>query len=349
MPKVKRPTLRTGLVINAPGRQTSLAAGYWGHTGPKGIMIATQVPERIIKSNRDLVKMGVLADIWVAPTENLNFLPTCGCVKSTNQSADVKCAKCHGLKLIPGYVKWGYDTFFFSAVALGLTGQADPGATIPATFVKNTSTTLHTLGLAAGVLSSSFQTPDFAIDNKYSENWEMQALVYNRDRGNSNLVEWSLDRGTTWLSGDFTKLSLTQGTIRFKVTLTRMTLDSISPQFEILRFRYPSQNEPWIRIAKPMGKRKRKREEFGKTEDESGLNYWTVPLIDGGKATINGQVAYNKAWLPNDFFFQILEGTFVGDRYMTVSYARSEHIGVMTSQSFDVRRILPNEIASVLW
>ena len=349
MPKVKRPTLRTGLVINAPGRQTSLAAGYWGHTGPKGVMVATQIPERIIKSNRDLVKMGVLADIWVAPVMNLDTLPACGCVKTTNQSADVKCAKCHGLKRIPGYVKWGYDTFFFSAVALGLTAQPDAGITIPSTFVKNTTTTLHTLGLANGVLTSSFETHDFAVDNVYSTNWEMQALVYNRDRGNSNSVEWSLDRGTTWLSGDFKQLSLTRGTIRFRITLSRLSVDSLSPQFEILRFRYPSQKEPWVRIARPMGKRKRKREEFGKTEDESGLNYWTPPLPDGGKATVNGQVVYNKVWLPNDFFFQILEGTFVGDRYVTVSYARSEHIGVMTSQSFDVRRVLENEIQSVLW
>lgn len=345
----RKPIIRRGLQVNPPpGYNGRLDAGYWGPSA-KATMVESQIPERIIKANKDSLGMGVAAQIWVAPVMNLEHLPTCGCVKATNQSADVRCAKCHGLKRIPGYVKWGYDTHFFSAVAIGLTASPDAGYTIPPEIVKNTATSLHTLQLATGVLSASFQTHDFGVDNPFAKDWELNTLVYNRSPGNAHNVEWSLDRGTTWMSGKFSELSLFHGTIRFRVTLSRTSANDHSPQFEILRFRHPCQNQPFIKIARPMGTRKRKREEFGKTEDESGLNYWTVPMDEGTSAKILGQKVYDKVWLPDNFIFEILEGTFAGDRYAVVSYKRSEHIGIMTSQSFDVRRVQPDEIGGILW
>lgn len=338
---LKKPTIRTGIMINPPNR-TSLASGFWGPGGPKPRMLADQVVERITKSNADFIRMGVVSDLWIAPFDNQDKLPTCSCVKVTNQSADIRCNKCHGLKLIPGYVKWGYNTCFYSAVEVGLTGQSDPGFNFPTSIVKNTSTTLHTLQLATGVLSASFVTPDYAVNNPYSGSFELQTKIYNRAAGNGYSVEWSLDQGTTWLTGDFTKLELSQGTIRFRITLSRQSAANASPQFEILRFRYPIQDEPFIRAAKPMGNRKKKREETGITEEESGLKYWTIPIK--GSAQVNGQSVFDKAWLPDSFILLLREGTFAGDRYWTTNIERSEHIGVLTSQWFTVRRVQPNEI-----
>ncbi len=338
--------LRRGIQVNQPpGHNSSLAAGYWGHN-PKARVMEEQVPERIIKSNTDFLQLGVVVDIWLPPAKNLAILPTCSCVKTTNKSADVQCAKCHGLGRIPGYVKWGHSTYFFAAVALGMTGQSDAGPTIPPTIVKNTTTSMHTLALASGVATGSFETQDFGVDNPYSDGWALESLVYNRAPGNMHTVEWSLNRGSTWLKGDFTKLRLSRGTIRFRVTLFRQNAADLSPQFEILRFRHPCQDKPWIRIARPMGKRKRKRDEFGSVEEESGLSYWTVPLDQGTRALVNGQVVHDKVWLPENFIFEVLEGTFAGDRYAVVSYNRSEHMGIMTSQAFDVRRVQEGEIGA---
>jgi hypothetical protein len=347
---LQKPLLRTGIVINPSPRQQSLAAGYWGAKSPKSMMLATQVVERIIKSNSDWVKMGVISDVWVPPLENIGKLPICGCVKTTNQTADVRCQKCYGTKFIPGFVKWGYNTSFFSAVASGFTGQPDAGFELPTSIVKNVATSLHTLQLAPGVISSSFQTSDFAVYNPYNTDWELEALVYNRAPGNSYLVEWSLDRGANWFSGDFKTLQLSRGDIRFRVTMSRLNSNSPSPQFEILRFRHPCQDQPWIRIAKPMGSRKKKREVFGNVTDESGLKFITIPLQ--GQAQINGEVVYSKVWLPDEgssFFFEVKEGSFAGDRYWNTSLERSEHIGILTSQLLAVRKLQAEEIYSSIF
>jgi len=341
---IKRPSVRRGIQVNLPSRQ-SLASGYWGNSpdSPKARVQADQVIERIIKANTDFISLGNMADIWVAPQESLHLLPQCGCVKVTNQSADVRCAKCYGVKLIPGYVKWGYNTMFFSAVNLGFTAQQEPGFNLPPTIEKNANTTLHTLQLTAGVLTSSFQTPDFEVSNPYSTEWELEGLIFNRAPGNSHNIEWSLDRGATWLGGNFKLLHLFRGTIRFRVTLTRTSLQTVSPQFEILRFRHPIQEKPWVRVSRPMGNRRKKREETGITEDESGVSFITVPVK--GSAQVFGQTVWSKPWMPDQqFFIELKEGSFAGERYIPTSYSRSETLGVMTLQTFSVRRSIPNEL-----
>lgn len=343
---LRKPVVRRGIMINPAARQT-LAAGYWGQS-PKSTMLADQVVERITKSNKDWVRMGVITDLWVPPTLNTDQLPVCGCVKTTNQSADVRCAKCTGLKLIPGYVKWGYNTCFYSAVNAGFTGEADAGFNLPTGIVKNVSTTLHTLALAPGTLSASFQTQDFGVNNPYVQAWELQTLIYNRAPGNSYLVEWSLDRGATWITGDFTGLQLGRGTIRFRITMSRLTTGSFSPQFEILRFRHPIIDEPFIRLAKPMAPRKRSRGPYGVEEnDGGGIKFIAVPLA--GATQINGQNTFDRVIFPDNCLILLREGTFAGDRYFSTSIEPSEHIGVMTSQLLSTRRVQTLEIFNAIF
>jgi hypothetical protein len=333
MSNVKKPTLRKGIQINPPCR-TSLAAGYWGQD-PKSTVLSTQTVERIMKNNTDLIRgMGVVADIWVEASENRDWLPVCSCVKTTNQSADQRCKKCYGTKRVPGFVKWGFNTMFYSAVSTGFQ--------LPPTIRKKNDTTMHTLELSQGVLAAEFDTPDFSVNNPYSTGWELQTAIYNRANQTGNSIKWSIDGGTTWSAEPISTLHLERGNIRFRIRLERVDANALSPQFEILRLRHPIQECPFIKVARPMGTRKRSREVFGETENESGLSYWTVPIHGG--AQVMGQPVYSKPWLPDRFLLEIKEGTFAGDRYVPVSYQRSEHIGVMTSQIFSVRRAQPDEI-----
>ena len=331
--KVKKPLLRKGIMANPPDR-TSLAAGYWGRS-PKDTALSTQIVERITKSNADLIRgMGFVADIWVNPTENVALLPQCSCVKNTSQSADQRCQKCYGTKRVPGFVKWGFNTLYYSSVSTQFQ--------LPPTIRKKNDTTMHTFELAPNVLQTDFETPDMPVWNPYSTGWEMQTLVYNRANQTGHSIAWSIDSGANWSDQPISTLSLERGVIRFKVTMYRKTADQASPQFEMIRLRHPIQEEPFIKVARPMGTRKRGRETFGDVENESGLEYWTVPIH--GSAQIMGQTVYSKPWLPDRFMLEIKEGTFAGDRYLPVSYKRSEHIGVMTSQIFSVRRSQPEEI-----
>lgn len=335
--KPKSPTLRVGLVVNPPPRQ-SLAAGYWGRS-PRATVLSTQTVERIIKNNSDMLRgMGFSTSLWVEPEFPKNS-PLCSCVKTTNKSADQRCAKCYGLSYVPGYVKWGYNTSYLSAV--------DTIYGLPNTLQKFTDTTQHTIGLAAGVLSAQLVTPDFSVFNPFSDGWEMEAKVYNRDRGNNHLVEWSIDEGGTWSQADISTLHLERGLIRFRITLTRTNANTVSPLFEIIRLRHPIQRELSVRIARPMGRRKRTRETTGQVEAESGLEYWTVPIM--GKAQINGQDVFTKQWLPQRCIFEVLEGTFAGSRYLPTEVKHSEHLGMLTSQWFPVRLIVQDEIFNAVF
>lgn len=340
---LKRPFIRTGRDINLPPR-SSLAAGYWGGN-PKDIMMSDQKIEQIRANNEAFLKMSPVADIWVKPRKNLDSLPVCSCVKVTNQSADIRCMKCFGVKKIPGYVKWGYNTCFFSAVGNGLADSSDTGQNLPSSIAKDTTTTRQVLILAPGVIASEFQTPDFAVDNPYSEFWELEARVYNQAPGNYYKVEWSLDQGVTWLSSDFGSLRLARGTIRFQITLGRTNAQTKSPQFEILRFRHPIQDVPYIRMARNMGRRKKKREEMGLTEDESGLQFWTS-ILEGnneGRAQINGQTVFDSIWFHSHFITLMREGVFAGDRYWTVDNQVSEYAGIATTQWWTPRKIQSEE------
>lgn len=345
----KKPVRRKGIQINPSASQTNLAPGYWGNHGPKPRVLTDQVIERITRLNKDFLDLGFLVDLWVFPEfkltadcdgVHLGDALLCSCVKQTNQSADQECVKCYGTKYVPGFIKWGFNTIFFSAI--------DPVLALPPSLTIDTTTTQHMIKLAPGYTNGILESRDFSVTNPCSNEFTMDIKAYVRGKaGNYLKVEYSIDRGVTWRDDDMTNLHLSQGTVRFRVTFYRVSINDISPAFEILRVRHPIQREPYVKVAYPMGTHKKKRETMGVVDDTSGIEYWTIPLI--GSAQVNGVVAYNRPVISERSFIEIKEGTFHGDRMITVQHRRSEHIGVLTSQWFSARRAQPDETYNIIF
>jgi hypothetical protein len=318
------------------------AVGSWARE-PLQRVIQDQTPQKETALLRDQLRIGGLRlELWTGVTSSAEH-PKCACYKESFQQADRKCSSCHGTGFVPGYLKWGYETYWMSAT--------DAGSTFTGTEVTSKIRSSK-VQLQEGELTGTIESTDHSFTRSVSDSvWEYDAQTFIRDSANSSItVEYSLDSGVTW--SDISNLVIanpSSGTIRFKATLTRDTVQTRSPLFEIVRARYsriplgtfinpyttgPTEG-PWILAINGYPDQQYTKSEHG-DQPQGSTTFWTSgmsmfdPLVTVGSddELIHG---------PN-ILVQFMDGALAGKRYRPTSWKQADPFAFqVTSQDFQIR------------
>jgi hypothetical protein len=332
-----------------------LAQGSWARDLASHIA-SLHTAERVLALNLDKVRaMGLPFRVWRRVEERIAAtLPRskrCSCFQDTSQQSDVPCLSCYGQRIIPGYVRWGYTTEFYSSIDTDLTLTQ---------LELNRSVTPFRLQLLAGSITGTLVTPVYTITDVPVGPWAYKLDGYPRDSSGTIGAEMSLDGGAYQ---SITNLGVTvnpvQGqTIRFRVTLARPSVSTKSPLFEILRVRYPvvpafRQHNPAgplngfahldttapgeILLLKTWDQERFAREAAGTSTLNEGQRYWTVPL-SFFDTRIDRESP--EATLGRDHFVEEARGPEDGARYVGTRHAYSRTFKIFTRMEFSLRRII---------
>jgi len=326
-----------------------MAVGYWGRDIHAQIFANQEHARQRALLTEQILAGSIRAALWRGVTEG----PQCACYKESNQQADRKCGACHGVGIVPGYVKFGYETFWLSG--------SDPDATLTDVHLTQGWKSSKVI-LADGAVTGVIESVDMSFNrDAFGSAWSAQALYFLPEESESSVVvEYSLDGGDTWASLDtLCSVNPTSGTIRFRATLNRDSVDVISPQFEIIRARFarlplshPSAGQyrmgPWILIMREPPKTRARKYEYGDIPVEDGLSFWTAglaffdPTIEMGSQDelLKGPLA----------FIEVLDGARIGSRYVTTSWQNSDPFGyILVSQTFEIRIADPAGPFHLVW
>lgn len=331
-----------------------MAVGSWARE-PLLRVIEDQTPQKEAVLLRDQLRIGGLRmELWLGVAESDTNMK-CACYKESFQQADRKCSSCHGVGYVPGYLKWGYETYWMSAT--------DPGLTFVNTEITNTFKSSK-VQLTPTSLVGTLESQDFAFSRSaIGSVWEYDSQVFIRDESTSTVVvEYSLDAGSTW--ADMSTLSTVNpvsGNIRFRVTLSRTALTVRSPLFEIVRARYsriplgtfinPYNNEPrngpWILAINGYPDQQYVKSEHGDAP-QGATSFWTSgmsmfdPTVTVGSddELIHG---------PN-IVVKFLDGVLAGKRYRPTSWKQSDPFGFkVVVQDFQIRESSQVEPYAYVW
>lgn len=314
------------------------AVGYWGRDMATHVA-ALQTGERVLALNRDKVfGMGLPFRAWLRVQAPMDRSVQCSCWNETAQQSDVPCLSCYGHRLQPGFVRFGYQTIFYSSIHndLQLTNLQ-----------LNKVVTPFRLELTPGATTGSLVTPIYTILDINYGSWEVHLDAFNRDQTSSTITLEFTTNGVDWVEGTPVVPAL-NSTIQFRVTLARASTAIKSPLFEILRARFPVIPSPRERQPLPAGPgdilllktwdvERFKREQSGAQTETEGERYWTVPLnffderIDReSKDAVLGQ----------DHFIEEKTGPEAGVRYVATKHAFSRNYKLFTRQDFNLRRVI---------
>jgi hypothetical protein len=242
---------------------------------------------------------------------------------------------------VPGFLKWGYETYWMSAT--------DPGITLTNVEVTNRfkSSKIQLVDTAvSGIIESSDLV--FSRSAKGSV-WEYDVQSFIRESG-SIIVEYSLDSGSSWSPiENIVSVNPISGTIRFRATLNRSSVTDRSPLFEIVRARYsridmgtlinPITNAPttgpWILVMPSQPERQYMKSEHG-DYPQGTANFWT-----SGLSMFDPLVTPNtreEILIGPAVLVQFMDGVLAGERYATTSWKHTDPFAYkVVTQDFNIR------------
>ncbi len=321
----------------------SNAVGSWARNPLKRVL-EDQTPQKETALLRDQIRIGGLrAELWLGLHDKEGY-SRCSCYKKASQQADRKCASCHGIGYVPGYLKWGYTTYWMSAT--------DPGVTFTNTEVTKTFKSSK-VQLTSSSLSGTIESADFIFDRSVTGAvWETDVVQFIRVEGSSDVVvEYSLDAGTNW--SDISTLATVNpasGSVRFRATLTRTSANVRSPLFEMASARYSRiplgtdynpitdsvRTGPWILVMSTVPEQQYIKSERGDLPQHGNTSFWT-----SGLSMFDPDVSPNtpeEMLTGPNVVIGFLDGALKGKKYITTSWSFSDPMGFnLTSQSFKIR------------
>lgn len=258
---------------------------------------------------------------------------------------------CYGTQYAPGYLKFLHETIWFASAqyqTLTLTN------TVISTTIKP-----YRIVLSPGALTGTIVTPDATWTNPQNADWTFDLAAFREMATDDFNVEFSKDAGVTWfdiadINGPPKPIGAT-GTIRFRVTLSRVASTTQSPEFEILRLRRPMpefvpvemrQQRPDLPAGEILILRTWEQEQVlrnivaGRQVNLEADGGWTTPLntfdtridADTPPARIDDRQAG-----PHPFYEQ-REGIHTGQRDVMTQIRFNENLRVFTHQSFSTRK-----------
>jgi hypothetical protein len=244
-------------------------------------------------------------------------------VKDTTEMADKKCSICYGTKIVGGYERWGFETVSMDAQYNGL--EIDS-----VNLRLRTDLRPHRIVLSRGREEGEIITP--YVQPPLSLGWagySVDDYVYDSESTGIDYY-WQEVGKDKWNSiVNFPALS-TERFVRFKIVLRRENQTYKSPVWGMIQVRNQISRGTEIKLSREVApsSQYRKREDYGNSEDELGLKYWTL----------------NAPLLTDDWFLEIQTGVRNSKRYRVVNFTQSEHSNEILSQHLGVRILQTNEI-----
>jgi len=313
----------------------STAPGFWGPS-IKARVEAEQIPGKVIALLWDkLLALGKDVYLWMEVKSTTPSMMACSCYKDTVKRPDITCASCYGAGLIPGYVKFAHETIYWSSITVGSTIT---------NIELDTTIKPNRLRLASGQLTGTAVSPPLSYSNARQLNWDVKSDLANIKNTNTVTVEFSTN-GVIYYPisqiNDAGKKPIGTGSITIKITLTRINIEDRSPEFEIIRLRHPTKDDPYIKILRSQVTEVPSWLQYGMRTEHLAERYWTVPLnlFDD---TIQPDTP--AARILENSIYQRITGINRENRYVTTKLSYSEEFTKFTHQSFDVRVVQPEEV-----
>lgn len=329
----------------------SSAVGYWG----RDIFRRVNAEQEQARQRTLLVDQvsagGIRSEMW----KSVDTGTKCSCYKEVNKTSDAKCLSCYGIGLVPGYLKFGYNTLWMSAIDSDIT----------LTDVEITTTFKSSkIILSSSAITGTIESGDKTFNKTaIGAVWENDVSSYVRVDGSSSVtVEYSLDSGTTWNNiSNLIGSTPSSGTIRFKATLSRDTTSILSPLFEIVRARYATidlssqqaddsyRRGPWILLMRTMPISRNTKSEWANLPTQENLKVWTVGLSEfDSSITIGSDDEFISK--DHEVIFKIMDGVQTDSRYKITSYSPSDPFAyTIVQQTFDIRYCDPVGPKNLIW
>lgn len=336
------------------------AVGTWSN--PWRRIEADQTAAKIRVWEQDkLIARGKAAALWQPVSSLTPGAVACTCVKNTTDSAQRQCDSCYGSKFVPGYLKFGHQTIFFSSAEY-------TGFTLSSVAIS-TATKPNLLQLTAGATTGTITTAAKPFTNPTVSpgTWEIRMDSFIRATGSTVTAQFSTD-GITYYDINLingANRPIGTGTIRFRITLTRLAVGDPSPSFEIIRLRRPllenknagiSRWRPYaagqILILKTwVQDRTSLLEGRGRVDEHLQDRSWTAPLD------------FFDTSLARDTFIDVIDDTATGihpfieyqsdgvlqnTRYILEQISFNTQLGLFTHQSFVERKVQADEPGTFL-
>lgn len=337
------------------------APGYWA---PRAYCVLSQsgVIPGIVELLKDKLYLnGRRAALWLPVRSDTAGVVQCTCYKPAARRSDTRCLTCYGTQYAPGYLKFLHETIWFASAqyaSLTLTNT-----------VINTTIKPYRIDLTTGSLTGTIVTPDATWTNPQNADWTFDLAAFRQISTDGFTVEFSKDAGTTWfdiadINGPPKPIGAT-GTIRFRVTMTRVSAATQSPEFEVLRLRRPQPEfvttdmklqRPDLPAGEILILRTWEQEQAlrnivaGRQVNLEADGGWTTPLntfdtrivADTPAARIDDRQAG-----PHPFYEQ-REGIHTGQRDVMTTIRFNENLRVFTHQSFSTRKAQQGSNVGVL-
>ena len=348
-----------------------LAVGTWG--SPWRYVRALEVPERVRVWLQDkLITRGRWVDLYLPVNASTPGVVPCTCVKNTSDSSDRACLTCYGAKFAPGYVKFLRETLFWCS--------AESSSFTLTNVLVSTTKKANVFVLADGQTSGTIVTTDKAYDNAPGVDWEVKLEAYRRATGSTFLLEYSKDSGVSWhtisltevpspgfgFTGTISGLSLLgSGVIRFRITMTRLSANDLTPSSEIVRLRRvrtENENEslqdqrpdhvsgsilvlrPWVQEVDELQAGR------GRLIEHMADKTWTAPLdLFDTSLTVDTPPCRIVDELGPHPIYQLVSGVQQSTRYAIVKVSYNEAMGIFTQMWLDDRRIQDGESGHLVW
>ena len=349
--------------LKSPGG-SHLSVGYWGGN-PRCRIAGEATGDKIKVLLQDkLIAEGKPVNLWYPVTPETPGIVPCTCIKDTAARADYKCYSCYGTKSIPGYLRFQHETVFFSSAEVSAAVISAGGVEVDRSIKPNR------IRLTNGSLTGTFTTADKPFANPNGIDWEFQVAAFRKKTTDGIDVEFSTDAGATWT--DLVSLNgpgkpTGSGNVRFRITLTRVSATTDSPDFEVLRIRRP---QPEDQQSYPVSKRPDltpgrifilrtwyieqalRHIQLGRQTNFDSDRSWTAPLDFFSKAiTPNTPAAkINDREAGPHPFYEHAFGVETGERFAIFQVSVSEQIDfTFTHMAFFDRRVQPGETYGEIW
>ena len=342
-----------------------LAIGYWGGS-PRCRINSEGIGDKIKALLQDkLIAEGKPVNLWLPVTPDTAGIVPCTCAKDTTERSDYKCLSCYGTKSVPGYLRFQYETLWFSSAE-----YAAWPSFVSAGIARDVSIKPNRIRLASGVLSGAFVTNDKAFTNPDGLDWEYHVASFRKTSTDVIDVEFSTDAGSTW-----TSLLLVNGpnkptgtgNIRFRITLTRAATTTDSPDFEVLRIRRPMPEDQQGYVTSKRSdllpgrililrtwyiEQALRHIQLGRQTNFDSDRSWTAPLDFFSQAiTANTPAAkINDREAGPHPFYEHAFGVELGERFAIFQVSVNEQIDfTFTHMAFFDRRAQDGEVYGICW
>lgn len=290
------------------------------------------------RHNEILLTGGVHADLWKQVDNGQG--QRCTCIKQETGQADKRDPICYGTGVVGGYEKFGFSTIFLAA--------SNPGLVLDSGLVLAKKIPWQ-IELADGKTVGVALSPTFQITHNFgyagSDLAAQDGLRVLTQNGIK--VEYTINNGTDWFPiSVIPPLSEPAINVRFRITLTRATVNEPSPFFKMLRARFQMQQDTQVVISKKSFPEQRWLESFGVRVKMDGITWWTTPNL--------GIIGQPTLLLEEDDLFQVEQGLFqaqtledeqfpISGRFKPANVTYVEPRGRFLSQRFNIRALQRDE------